>query len=119
MAEIKRYVLKKKTIPIEIEQPDGQVRQCELRELSGAERNAYLNVQSRKVVQKGDGTGQVKDFTGMCSDLLCRCLYDDAGTAIAANIIDTWPSEMQLELFKEAQRLSGLSNEGELEAKKD
>lgn len=114
-----RYSLKRKSITVMIEDEDGQERAYQIRELTGAQRNSYLEKTNAKMVMTSDGAVKPKTFKGTGSDLLCMCLYDDQGQRVRAEVIDEWPSEMQFDLYKKAADLSGLTKKGEEEAKND
>lgn len=113
----KRFKKTLKTLPVEIEGDDGTVELWTLRELSGTLRNKYLTAANKKVVMK-NGV-EVRDFTGSCSDLLTLCLFNPAGSTVTANVIDEWPSEMQLEIFQMAVKLSGLDKKAREEEEKN
>ncbi len=120
MAERKKLSLKRKEIEVEIEDTDGNVRVCILRELKGSERDAYINVMHGKMSTAKDGrvTG-VKDFSGLQSSLISKSLYDETNKQIPEQTIDSWPASTQTELFKMAQELSGLGEKAEADAKNE
>jgi hypothetical protein len=111
------FTKKLKEIKVDI---DGE--EYTIKELMGGYRNQYLNVQRQKVDvhRREDGEAEVtlKDFSGQGSDLLAYCLYDPKGQLVTSDVIDAYPSEMQMELYKMAADLSGLTKKGEAEAKK-
>jgi len=79
-----------------------------LQELSGAQRNKYLNRMSNRIKIGAGGRTTIKSFDGFHSDLLCICLVDEAGDAIPKGVIEDLPSSTQLALFTKAQEISGL-----------
>lgn len=102
----KVYKRSLKTLPIQIEAPDGRIENWTMRELSGSLRNQYLNKNTKKTTVK-NGV-EVRDFTGSCSDLLVLCMFNPGDTTVPQAEIDEWPSDMQLDLFQLAMTLSGL-----------
>jgi hypothetical protein len=115
------YSLKLKSENIPIEDDHGIVQNYVLKELKGSQRNAYLGKSSKRLAMKRDRAGEtdvtVRDYTGMCSDLLGLCLYGPDGILVKAEVIDEWPSEMQMDLFIKAQKMSGLDKKSEEDAK--
>lgn len=111
----KRYSRRLKTKPVEIENEQGVVEVWTLKELTGADRNRFLNVQGKKI--KTQNGVEVKDYTGLCSDLLCLCLVSPHDKLVTAAEVDSWPSEMQMDIFKDAISLSGLDKKSEDETK--
>lgn len=111
------FTKKLKEVKIDL---DGE--EYTIKELMGGYRNQYMNVARQKVEvkRKADGEAEVtmKDFSGHGSDLLAYCLYDPKGNLVKPDDIDAFPSDMQLELYKIAADLSGLTKKGEDEAKK-
>jgi len=111
-----RYSLRLKSIKIPIEAQDGTEVEYTMMELTGAQRDAFLNDQTKRTSGK-DGN-LVKNFTGMFSSLLKLCLYDPEGKLVTTKEIDGWPSEMTTDLFLQAVELSGLNKKAE-EAEKN
>jgi len=94
---------------------DGQQeRRWKLRELNGTERNQYLDKMSSrfKIGKDGKAVG-IKNFDGFQADLLRASLLDEKGEPVSAEVIEALPSSTQQELFKRAQRLSGLDTEAQ------
>lgn len=80
-------------------------------ELDGEQRNKYLNQMSSRVKVGVDGkTVGIKSFDGFQSDLLVRCLIDEKGDHVEKEVIEALPASTQQELFRQAQKLSGLDN---------
>lgn len=111
---------RRKTIPVELEDDSGVVRKFTLKELSGPLRDKYLNFQQTKFKFTADGKSQtIKDVTGLYTKLIAESLFDENGNSVPESVIDTWSSSAQSELFKLAQKLSGLDNKAEEDAKND
>jgi hypothetical protein len=116
----KTYSAKRKTMEVPIEQEDGNIKIFLMKDLTGTDRDAYLNKIAGKVKMDSDGkpTG-VKDFTGLHADLLALCMFDESGAKVDKKIIQEWPSTLQMDLFEEAQKLCGLDKKADETAKND
>lgn len=116
----KKLSLKRKQVEIEVEVADGSTKTFILKELTGSERDQFLNVMASKMRVGTDGkpTG-VKDFTGLHANLIGLSLWVDE-QRVEPGVIQTWPASTQAELFAMAQELSGLTiKEGEQEKNPD
>lgn len=92
-------------IPFKLKGRDGRVTEYEMREMDGTERDAYLN----SVKKRMKGQNGVTDFDGLHAKLLSMCVYKmPNGTRLAVAQIQTWPSSVQMKLFKSAQQMNGL-----------
>ena len=106
-----------------VELGEGEsTRKLELREMTAADRDKYLEDLSRRV--RIDGSGKpagVKDFNGMQAALLTRCLYE-GDKQVPMSEIQEWPAGTVTQLFQEAQKLNHLNQEEvvkDTEAKKE
>jgi len=109
MADELRLKLNRKEIPVVLEDENGQEKKYTLKELSGAERNKYLNKMTNRV--KTDRSGKamgIKSFDGFQADLLKLCLFDDEENPVTEEMIEDLPASTQQEIFECAQKLSGL-----------
>ncbi len=115
------FTLKVKSIPITIENKDGQFSTYTLRELSGSERDIHLTDLVQRSIPDASGkpTGNIRTVKGMQSNLLTLCLIDEKGKNVLPNIIDSWPSRVVQALYERAQDLSGLTGEALEAAGKD
>ncbi len=105
-----RLSLELKSVPVVLEGgPEGEEKECELRELTGADRNKYLNkLTSRvKIGKDGQAVG-IKSFEGFQADLLSKCLYGPQEELFTVEDIEALPSSTQEALFKKAQELNSL-----------
>lgn len=108
----KKFSTKRKSQIIPIEGEDGVERNYMLVELNGTGRDAYLNTLNKRIRIEGkEQTTHIREFTGMCSDLLSMCLLGPDSRPVPAAEINDWPASMQMELFKMAQEMSGLDKE--------
>jgi len=105
--------LERKEVDVILEGPDGQEHHWLLRELSGSERNRYLNKMTHRVKMGPSGQTSIKSFDGFQSDLLHLCLVDEEGEKVSKEVIEGLPSSSQLALFDKAQEISGLNKEGD------
>ena len=100
---------------------DGSSLECVIRELTGEERDSYLDGMAKrfKFGAKGEVQG-VGNFKGLHMDLLRLCLIDTATKKPVTNeFLKAMPSSTMSALFKVAQELSALDQVSEEEAKND
>ena len=102
------------TEPVYIENAEGKEEEYTLRKLTGDGLSDYLNRQRVKVDAKH---GNLKEFSGLFSDLLSRCLFDPKGDLVPAKVINSWPSDMGMDIYKRALKLNGMGKNAEEEAK--
>jgi hypothetical protein len=106
--ERKVYKTKRKSEPVYIEnEQTGNEEEYTLKSIDGTERAEYLAVEKKRL----DNQGKRKDFNGLCSDLLARTLYAPNGSLVPAKVIDSWPSDMSMDLYKRAMKLCGFNTE--------
>lgn len=116
-----RLSLFRNTKRLTIVSPDGEQEwECEMRALTGRERNYYLtSVQDRMKLGPDRKPIGFKSYDGMHSSLLVMCLFkivDGKRVPFTVEEIEEWPAEPQEQLFEMAQRLSGLNKKGVEEA---
>lgn len=98
---------------VTLEAADGQPKQYELREMSSAAREAYLDRLRGRMSSGGPGEGEInlKKMEGLRADLLSHTLFDlEAQKYVEATVIQTWPDGPVGELFAEAQKLNHLDS---------
>lgn len=103
--------LERAEVDVKLKGKDGVGHDWLLRELSGSERNRYLNKMKTRIKVGANGATSIKSFDGFQSDLLHLCLLDEEGERVAKDVIEGLPSSSQLALFNRAQKISGLDNE--------
>ncbi len=117
MEELK-FTLELEEVPIKITDKDGETKAYTLKELTSNERSIFLNQTGKKVKTSQDGNVQsITDHKFLQEDLLTKCVLDEEGNAITRETLSTWPAKTVSGLFKAAQELSGLDEDGETEAK--
>ena len=110
------------TRSVVIEDPkDNKQTQFEIREMTAADRDKYMQTLSRRFNYDKEGKPcGLKTFTGLHAELLTLCMYQvqPSGefTLVKKELLDSWPGGNVLQLYKEAQRLNHLS-EREVENK--
>ena len=104
----KKFSVRLKTYEFDVEKLDGSVAEYKLRELTGDGRDMYLNMEKAMTAATKDGGREIKDYTNVCANLLSLCAYDENDKIVTPDVIQTWPAAMQMELFLEAKKLSGL-----------
>lgn len=91
-----------------------------LRELSGKQRDAYLNEIGPRMKFNVEGkTEGLTNYDGLQSGLLALCLYDEGGVLVKEKVLQEWPASVLSDLFDAAQKLSGLDKGAEKKAKND
>jgi len=80
-----------------------------LRELTGAQRDAYIKTQSDRAERNVEGKViGVKNFDGIHTKLLSMSLVDASGKLVKEEVLRSWPSSVCEALYTAAQELSGL-----------
>jgi len=94
---------------VELTGPGGPVN-YELREMTAAARDAYLDAVNDRL--KVDANGKpigIKKWDGMHAELLTKTLFQVAGgKAVTREVVQEWPAATVTELYNEAQRINGL-----------
>lgn len=113
------FSLRLKEVPVEVEKADGVASTYTLRELTGKQRDHFLQeLSKRSKFVNGRPTGQV-DLEGLQSELLTMCLFDSSSLAVKVDELQNFPAHVLSTLFKAAQQLSGLDEAAVDEAKND
>jgi hypothetical protein len=109
MSEAVRISVLRKSQPVELEVAEGEVVRYAVKEMTGAQRDEYLNKITAKANRdaKGEVVG-MKDYKGLYSTLLSFCVYDTDGKPIPESKIQEWPDTAQKALFDIATELNGL-----------
>lgn len=112
-----KFSLRLKETELELETPEGVPEKYKLRELTGAQRDQYLDGMSKRMQYNAEGkpTG-LNSIASMQANLVSLSLVDSENKAIPAGIIQKWPATVLKSVFDEAQRLSGLSTTPEQSA---
>lgn len=117
-AEVLEFNLEFQEVPVKIKDESGNVKNYTLREMDGKERDKFLNNMGSRMRIGSDGKPSgIRDFNGMQSGLLTRCLLDEEGKQVSDAVIQGWPAKVQTALFMKAQEMNGLSEGAEAEAK--
>ncbi len=113
------FTLKLETVQIEITDEDGAEVKYTLKELTGEQRSIFLNQVGKKVKVSASGqeVQQITDHKFLQENLLTKCIFDEEDKVITREVIQKWPAKTVAGLFKAAQELSGLDEDGEAEAK--
>lgn len=107
---VKTISILRKSQPVDLEVEVGNVVRYYVKEMSGAQRDEYLNktAQKSRLDDKGDVVG-LKDYKGLYSNLLSFCLYDADGKLVGESKIQEWPDAAQKALYEMANELNGMS----------
>ncbi len=115
------FTLKLKEVPVEITDENGDKKNYVLRELTSDQRSIFLDQLGKSVKITGSG-GEIQSITDhkfLQENLVVKCILDEDRKKITREIIAKWPAKVVSGLFKAAQELSGLDEDGETEAKND
>lgn len=108
----KRYRLKLREEPVEIEDHEGKPRIFTLRELDGSQRDEYVEVVRSRSKFGPDGKLLAPpNESGLQPLLLSKCLRDEKGVLVSFETIAKWPASQLEGLFEEAVAVSGLGKE--------
>lgn len=117
----RRFSLKKKVIKLELEFEDGTIHNCELRACSGDDRDAFIDLTSKRMKTDNQGNAiGMSSYAGIQPNLINKCLFDmtAGGEQVSQEEIGRWPGDVQTEIFLLAQQLSALDKEVKPELKK-
>jgi len=109
-----RLSLDREEFPVDL----GDGKKYVLRELSGTQRDKYLNNLGGRVRTNADGkvTG-MKNFDGLQANLLIRCLFEVQAegkeVALKEAEIQKFPAKVQTALFNKAKTMSGMDDDAE------
>lgn len=106
--------------PVVLRVPGSAALSFELRELTAAGRDTYLDrLNARLQIGKDGNAAGLKRFEGMQAELLTLCLFHtDGKQTVTAQEIQKWPASVVNDLFKAAQEINHL-NEEKAEPKND
>ncbi len=102
------FELELKEIPVELTGVDGEAKPYKLKELSGKQRDRFLNDMGKRMTFKGGEASSITNFEGLQGGLLALCLHDDEGALVSLEKIQEFPANVLTRLFEAAQKLSGL-----------
>lgn len=116
-----RISLRRKTIPVELELEDGKVVNWSLKEMTGGQRDAFLNITGKRMKTNRTGTSTIiKNYEGLHAELICRCLYDDQEKPVSKSFVQTKiNSYAQAVLYAQCRELCGLTEEAQEAEKND
>jgi len=115
MSETRKFSLRPNTVPLTIQTEKGE-ESFELREMTAANRDKYLDaVQTRLVRDQSGKVITIKRYHEMQSELislgLVRIQENGAALAIPTTEIQKWPSGLVQELYEMAQKLNKLGED--------
>ncbi len=106
------------SVEVKIKDMSGQVQTYTLRDISGDERDAYIDMQVARLRYGPDGTpGGIKSMAGLMAKLVSLCLYDPTGKRVDEKEVKKFPSALQSVLFQKAKTLCGLDDLAKEKAK--
>lgn len=113
--------LVRKEVQVKVVDAAGSTRDYILREMTGAQRDAWMNKTQGKMSKNAEGKSVgIRDFTGLHASLISACLYQaEDNKPVSEQVIQTFPSSVQTTLFARAQKMNGLEPDSEKKEKKD
>lgn len=121
MSEPMKFSLKLKKERVAIEDEDGKTLNYDVCEMSGSLLEGYLDDNKNRVdVEIVDGKVKVRkinSYKGLFASLLSRSMRDESGSLVPVEKINAMPYPVQRSLFEIAQKVNGLSESSEDEAK--
>jgi len=115
-----KFTLKLKEVPVDIVDIDGQEKVYILQELTGAQRDIFLNEMGERLKYTGGKAQGLTNYEGLQAGLVSLCLFDDKKEPVKKEVIQSYPASVLSSLFDAAQELSGLVvDEKELEKLKN
>jgi hypothetical protein len=119
MSEELRFDLRVKEQPVVLTDKNGDVKRYSLREMTGANRDKFLDSMSERISYSQDGTTSIQNFDGFQASLISKCLFDGNNDLVSVDEIQRLPSSVVSSLFKEAQRMNGLADNNVVEKAKN
>lgn len=103
------------SLPVTIQDREGNNIDMELAEMTAALRDSYLGKVSLRMRRTEDGkVAGLEKFDGMQAELVTLCLRrKDTGVFVPASEIQAWPSSAVQQLYKAAQDMNHLGDQQE------
>lgn len=107
-------------IPVTLKDPKtGESLDYTIRELTGTERDNYMQNLGSRTAKDKDGSTRVRNFKGIQAALLVLCMQDSEGKNVTEKVVQAWPARVQSMLYERASKLSGLDDKAEDDAGND
>jgi len=119
MSETLVFDVDLKEVQITLKSAKAEPQDCKLIELTGDERDKYLDMMGDRVKFKEGKPVGLNKYEGFQCDLLCLCLHGPGGALMTKDIINKLPARVQTALYKTASTLSGLDEKAVEKAKKE
>lgn len=117
MSETKKRLSRRlKQMTVEMEEPDGSVKDYTIKAIDSLQRDQFMACRD-KYFDKGEIKPGM--MGALMSELITLTLYDPNGQLVTIEFSQSLPQETQVELFKEAIRISDLDEEAKKRAKND
>lgn len=109
MSTAHKFSLVTTCVAIALADDAGNEQTYQLREMTAAQRDVYLDGISSRMRLGPDGKSVgIKKFDGMQADLLSLCLFGPDGKLVPTAEIQKWPSSVVGQLFSLAQEINRL-----------
>ena len=115
-----RVTLKRKVVDVEVEKEDGSIGNYKLIEMTGEDRDVYLDKLSKRTKMNSEGrpTG-ISSFKDMEAMLIAVCLKNDKEEFVTMKEIQTFPASAVHDLHTAAQEINSLNDVGAEEVKNE
>lgn len=99
---------------VDIVTADGVEKTFVLVEMTGAQRDAWMNQTATrfKTNEKGHPLG-MREFRDLQAGLIAICLKDENRKAVPVSVIQGWPATVQKALYDRCQEMNGLTEKAE------
>ena len=115
-----KFSLVLKEVSVCVSDAEGVEQTYTLRELTGKQRDTYLNkMGDRMKFNEAGKTEGLSNYEGLQSGLLSLSLRDGNGELVKEVVLQGWPASVLSDLFDVAQELSGLDKGAEAKAKNE
>lgn len=112
------FDLRRQEKKLKITKLDGTAANWTLREIDGSQRVLYMNMMGTKMKTDADGKAVgIKDYTGVETNLIAMCLFDEKGESVGEAEIKKFPSQVQSNLYLACMKLCGLMDAAKDEVK--
>ena len=103
------FSLKLEELSINITDAEGTEQVYTIRELTGEQRDRYLNtIGGRMKFNSAGKMAGLNNYKDLQSGFLALCIYDNENKLVPVKTLQSWPASVLEEIFKIAQKLSGM-----------
>lgn len=116
--KFERLSLRRKEKKFELGMVDGTFQIWTLKELTGPERDRYIDDMTKRMKMAPDGkSGAISTYVGVETNLLVKSLFGPDGQPVKQSFLQALPSSVQDALYNAAVELSALNPKAREQAK--